>query len=124
MAAVILKVVRSFNHALTGFFDMLRSESNARIHFIVTLVVLAVSLWLKLELFQFSLIVISIVGVWVAEALNTAIEVLAGDTTVRSQPIRRAKDIAAAAVLIASLGAAIIGCSVLFPPLFEKLSGR
>ena len=59
-----------------------------------------------------------------AEAFNTALELLADQASPEWRPdIGRAKDLSAAAVLIAALGAAIIGVLVLGPPLLERLAG-
>jgi diacylglycerol kinase (ATP) len=54
--------------------------------------------------------------VWIAEAVNTAIEALADRITRENDDaIRRAKDVAAGAVLLAAITAAIIGLLILGP---------
>jgi diacylglycerol kinase (ATP) len=59
-------------------------------------------------------------AVWVAEALNTAIEFLSDVVSPDYHPlIKNAKDIAAAAVLITVIGAIAIGSLTLGPYLIE-----
>jgi diacylglycerol kinase len=63
---------------------------------------------------------VAIVLVWGAEAFNTALEQLADTLHPERDPgIGRAKDVAAAAVLIAALGAAVIGVLVFVPHLAD-----
>jgi len=69
---------------------------------------------------QWSALVIAIVMVWVAETFNTGLEVLAEAITQERHPMLKvAKDIAAAAVLIAAVGAAIVGAILFLPPILE-----
>ena len=64
-------------------------------------------------------LVLAIAGVWAAEAVNTAIELLGDATTSDPHPlVGRAKDVAAGAVLLAALGAAVVGLLVFAPRLF------
>ena len=71
---------------------------------------------------EWAILVLAIVGVWSAEALNTAIEFLADAVSQDHHPlIGQAKDIAAGAVLVVALGAAAVGLVVLGPHLLEAL---
>ena len=59
--------------------------------------------------------------VWITEAINTVLEIVIDIVSPRfSQPAKRAKDIAATAVLFASLGAFIAGCVILVPTFLIK----
>jgi len=59
-----------------------------------------------------------------AEAFNTALESLADASVPEQHPlVARAKDSAAAAVLLAAIAAATIGLLVLGRPLFVRLVG-
>ncbi|MBI4357855.1 MAG: diacylglycerol kinase family protein [Candidatus Omnitrophica bacterium] len=116
--------VKSFSHAFTGFKDMLLSEHNAWVHALATLLALDFAWWLEVGRAGWALIIIAIVLVWTAEAFNTVLEIMA-DLVVGerySRIVRRAKDIAAAAVLIASVGAVGIGITIFGPPLYERLA--
>jgi len=64
--------------------------------------------------------VLAIVSVWTAEAFNTAFEFLADVSSPGFHPlVKKAKDVAAGAVLIAAIGAAVIGLLVIGPYVIE-----
>ncbi|MBI4388440.1 MAG: diacylglycerol kinase family protein [Candidatus Omnitrophica bacterium] len=116
--------IRSFINAFSGLTDMLMTEPNAWAHAAATAFVFILSWWLQIDQQRFALIVIAVVAVWVAEAFNTVLELMVDMVTSKqySTLAKRAKDIAAAAVLIASLGAVLIGLVILGPPLYLRIS--
>jgi diacylglycerol kinase (ATP) len=112
----------SFGFAFAGLRAMLREQHNARLHLVVTVAMLVLSAVLGLSRFEWCWIVAAIAMVWVAEALNTALESLADAVSPDPHPlVGRAKDAAAGAVLVAALGAATIGLLVLGPRLWDLL---
>ena len=61
-------------------------------------------------------------SVWITETLNTAIEFLTDLASPEFHPIAgQVKDLAAAAVLIAALGAAVVGVIVFLPLVLQLL---
>ncbi len=111
--------LRSFGRAFEGIWQVLRHEHNAWIHALVMLGVVAASLLLEVSAADWRWLVVAMVMVWTAECFNTALERLADSVTRESHPlIGQAKDIAAGAVLIAAMGAAVIGVLVLGPYLW------
>jgi diacylglycerol kinase len=95
---------------------LLRAEHNAKIHLAGTIVVCALGTALQISRLEWCWLVIAITIVWTAEALNSALEHLADATSPAIHPTTgRAKDIAAGAVLLASIGALVIGLLVLGP---------
>jgi diacylglycerol kinase len=116
--------VRSFGPALRGLAVLLRSQHNARIHALATAAVCALGALLGVSRGDWLWLAAAIAGVWAAEALNSALESLAD--AVHPAPhllVGRAKDLSAAAVLVVSLGAAVIGLLVLGPPLWRWIAG-
>jgi len=110
--------------ACRGIAHVVRTEPHARAHVAAATAVVGLGLWLRLSPMQWSLIWGAIGLVWVAEALNTAIERLCDAVHPEAHPlIGRAKDAAAGAVLLASAAAAAIGLWVLGPAVWERLSG-
>ena len=115
--------IQSFGFAIHGFADILRTQHNARIHAFCTIIVLFFSYWLQIQTSEFMFIVFAIISVWICESFNTVLEIVIDIVSPQySVPAKRAKDIAAAAVLIASLGAVVIGCVILLPPLLIKFN--
>lgn len=108
--------VKSFGYALRGLGFMLRTQHNAWIHLAATVVVVAAGIALRITAEDWRWMVLAIALVWVAEIVNTAFEHLCDVV----QPefhvsVKTAKDVAAGAVLVAALGAAIIGVMVFWP---------
>jgi len=109
---------KSFSFALAGWKFVARSEPNMRIHIVASLCVVALGLILQIPMSEWRWLVIAIATVFVAEALNTAIEQACNATSREFNPaIKAAKDVAAGAVLIAAIAAGLIGASVFLPQL-------
>lgn len=108
--------IRSFRHAFTGIFSMIRCQHNAWIHAVATVIVIAGGLFFQLSRPDWCWIVLAVAVVWTAEALNTAFEFLADVASPTFHPlVRAAKDVAAGAVLITATASAIIGVVVFWP---------
>jgi len=112
-------LVASFGHALSGVRRLLFRERNGRIHLALAVAVVLAGLAFGISRADWLWIVAAIALVWTAEALNTALETLC-DTLhpERAEGIRHTKDLAAGAVLVAALGAVLIGGLVFFPYVF------
>lgn len=107
---------RSFLYAFRGIGVMLVSQHNAWIHALATVAVFAAGFALGLSASEWCWIVLSVIAVWTAEALNTAFEFLADAAHPDIHPlVERAKDVAAGAVLISAIGAATIALLVFGP---------
>lgn len=116
--------LRSFAHAGRGLAWLLASQPNARIHTAMTVAALALAAALGLDAGGWCWIVLAVALVWIAEGLNTALEALADAVAPEHDPaVGRAKDVAAAAVLVAAVAAAVIGLLVLGPPLWGWIAG-
>lgn len=108
--------IRSISCALVGVRLMVASQQNAWIHAAATLAVLAVGLFFGLTNAEWCWIVLAVVSVWTAEALNTAFEFLTDVASPQFHPLAaNAKDVAAGAVLIAAVGSVVIGILILGP---------
>ncbi|MBZ5588200.1 MAG: diacylglycerol kinase family protein [Acidobacteriia bacterium] len=114
--------LRSIGFALRGIGVMLRTQHNAWVHAVATVVVVAMGVALRLSAGEWCWIVLAIVAVWTAEALNTAFEFLTDVASPGFHPVAgKAKDVAAGAVLLAACGAVVIGVLVLGPHLLRLL---
>ena len=116
--------VRSFGHALRGITVMLASQHNAWIHGVVSVAVCLLGAALGVSPLGWCALILAMMAVWTAEALNTAFELLCDVASPEFHPlVEKAKDVAAGAVLIAAIGAAAVGLLVLGPPLARALCG-
>ncbi len=113
--------LRSFRFAAAGIRTMLGSQHNAWIHLGATLLVCAAGFVVGLDRMAWCALVLAIMAVWTAEALNTALEFLADAATPQMHPlVKKAKDVAAGAVLLSAIGAAIVGVLVFWPHLLQR----
>ena len=113
--------IRSVRFALRGIRIMVASQQNAWIHAAVTIVVVAAGLIVGLPTSSWAWIVLAIGSVWTAEALNTAFEFLTDVASPDFHPLaEKAKDVAAGAVLLAAVGAVVIG-GLVFGPVIAGL---
>jgi len=112
----------SFRYAFAGFLFVLKTQKNAWLHLIATAIVIFVSFWLGIDRIEWLAILLVIGLVWMAEFMNTALEVIVDLASPEKHPLAKVgKDVGAASVLIAAILAVIIGVIVLWQPLIEKL---
>jgi diacylglycerol kinase (ATP) len=103
-------VIESFNFAIEGVIHVLRTQRNMRLHFAAAVAVIVVAVAVGVSKIELSLLLVSIAFVLVAEMINTAVEGAIDAATTSFDPMAKlAKDIAAGAVLIASVNAVAVG---------------
>ena len=113
---MIKKRIDSFRFAFAGVADLFRSEINAWIHAAAAVGVIAAGFYFSLSVYEWCLVILAIVMVFSAEAFNTALEHLTDLVSPEYHELaRRAKDVAAAAVLILAIGAVVIGLLIFGP---------
>ena len=115
--------IRSFRYGIRGIALMLKSQHNAWIHATASVLVLLVGAFFRLSPGEWCWLVIAIMAVWTAEALNTALEFLADVASPESHPgVEKAKDVAAGAVLISAIGSVAIALFILTPHVLKLVS--
>jgi len=103
-------LIQSFNYAFEGIIHVLRTQRNMRIHFAVALIVLIAGLAVDVSRLELIALLLAIAFVLIAEMINTALEAAIDVATTSFDPMAKlAKDIAAGAVLIATVNAIAIG---------------
>lgn len=118
----IVSRFNSFKFAFKGWVYVLRTQKNAWIHLAATTLVIAVGVWLGISRYEWAIILLVIGIVWIAEFLNTSLESILDIASPERHPLARiAKDVGAAAVLIAAVVAIAVGLIILGPPLLAKL---
>jgi diacylglycerol kinase len=111
-----------FADAFRGLKYGIQGQSSFFVHFFVTAVVLAAALVLRVGLVSWCLLLLCIGGVLTAELFNSAVETLFHGLDERTKArTYRALDVAAAAVLVASATAAVVGSLVFLSRLLELL---
>ncbi|BAS28474.1 diacylglycerol kinase [Limnochorda pilosa] len=117
-------LAESFRFAWQGFSAALRTQRNLRIHVAAGVLAVATAWALHLPWVQVALVTLAAAAVIGAELFNSALEGLVDLVEARQHPgARQVKDLAAAAVLVAAVGALLVGGVLFLPPLL-RLLGR
>jgi diacylglycerol kinase len=120
---MLKQMFKSIGVAFDGIIDLIKSENNAKIHLISTIVVIIVGFKLQFLAIEWLWISLAIAGVWVAELINTAIEKLTDLVSPEINPIaKKVKDYAAGAVLVMAIWAIFVFCLISFPHLWMWLA--
>jgi diacylglycerol kinase len=110
---------KSFTYAWSGIKELLRTEHNTWIHLFLTIIAVILALVFNISIGEWTALIICMTMVWTAEIFNTCIEKLLDFiSTDRHPQIKNIKDMAAAAVLMASWAAIIIGAIIFIPKIF------
>jgi diacylglycerol kinase len=111
--------LKSFRYAFNGISDLIRYGHNFRIHLVILIAVIPAGIILRISVTEWMAIVFVSALVLVSEGFNTSLEHLSDAISAESnEKLRRAKDVAAAAVLISALAAVITGLLIFVPVLF------
>jgi len=122
MLSFIRTRIKSFGHAFAGLWYVLKTQKNAWLHALATCLVSILALWLQLPPLEWAILFLAIGSVWTAEFINTALEAIVHLASPEHHPLAKVgKDVGAAAVLISSFFAALIGLFLLFIPAFHRL---
>jgi diacylglycerol kinase (ATP) len=107
--------VDSFRHAVEGVVHTFRTQRHMRSHFFTVILVLATGLLYRLPRAEMMVLLFAASRVLVTEMFNTAVEAVVDMITQSYHPAAKfAKDIAAGAVLIASINAVVVGLILFF----------
>ncbi|MDQ6943588.1 MAG: diacylglycerol kinase family protein [Candidatus Eremiobacteraeota bacterium] len=105
----------AFGYAFAGLLAAWRSERNLRIHAVVAVAVVVAGAVLRLPPAAWAIVFLAIALVVAAELLNAAVETVVDLVSPDDHPLaKRAKDIAAAGVLVAVAGAVAVGICLAF----------
>lgn len=110
------KILRSFAYAIAGIYTLIRDERNAKIHLIASIIVIGAGIYVNLQPLEWIFILLAIALVFITEALNTAIEETVDYLTLERKPqLKKIKDVAAGAVLMAAIYAVVTAAIVFIP---------
>jgi diacylglycerol kinase len=112
----------SFRFAMNGLLSLLKNEHNSRIHLLAAILAIIGGIIMKLDHYEWSLLVIVIGLVFLTELLNSSLESLADLVDPEwNEMIMRAKDYSAAAVLISAIVAIVVGGLIFIPKLSDLI---
>lgn len=115
---------KAFGYAFQGIATLFGGETHARIHAVAALLVILAGVFFHVSAAEWCLLILCIGGVWMAEGFNTAVEALADKVSPQRDPlIKKAKDVAAGAVLLFVFAAVAVGLIVFIPKIISLCKG-
>ena len=107
---------RKFGYAFRGLSTSLKEETSLVIHFIVAIIVIVLGIVLKINTTEWAIIILVIGIIIGTELLNTAIENVVDMVSFKYNfNAKKIKDISAAATLVLTLSAVIVGLLIFIP---------
>ena len=110
------KLIESFKYAIEGIYTGIKEEKNMKIHIFIMILVIIFGIILKIDKIEWIICIVLFGFVISIELVNTAIENTVDLVTLeKMHKAKIAKDVAAGAVLIATITSAIIGLIIFVP---------
>lgn len=110
---------QSFRYAIIGIRDALKSEPNLRFHFITSILIIMLAIFLNFDFTEIVILVLTISFVIVLELINTVVEKLVDlNSKEISEEARVIKDISAGMVLFGAITSIVVGLFLFLPKIF------
>lgn len=117
------KLINSFKYAFTGMWSAYKSERNMKIHIAVAILIILFGVFLQISTYEWLACIVCFAMVIGAEMFNTAIETVVDIAMPKKdERAKKAKDVAAGAVLVFAIGSAIIGSIIFIPKIIDYLN--
>lgn len=114
-------LLESFNCAIEGFVYCIKTQKHMRLHVFIGAFFIILGILFNFSKLELLILCISVVFVWIAEMINTAVEMTMDIVVNEFHPVARIiKDVCAGAVLVSSVNAVIVGYLLFLKPLIEK----
>lgn len=115
-----LQFKKSFKHAFRGMTYALKNEKNFQNEIVIALFVIGAMFYFGVTRAEMVVLILVMMGVLLAELVNTVMERIVDILKPRIHPYARLiKDLMAAAVLLTSILAIIIGALIFYPYIKE-----
>ena len=111
--------INSFKYALSGLKTAIKDQPNFLIHCLFGSIAVLMGAFFNIDRAEWLVLFLTIGIVITVELTNTAIEEVVNSFTDQVHPAaKKAKDVAAGAVLVSSISAIIIGLIIFLPHLY------
>lgn len=116
----LARLFKSYSYAFKGLFKTFREEQNLKIQTFTSLAVLILGIYFSLSRIEWAVLTLAVCLVLTAEITNSAVERITDVLKPRINAyVKEIKDIMAAAVLLSSIAAVIIGVVIFFPYVYK-----
>ncbi|PEC51169.1 diacylglycerol kinase family protein [Gottfriedia acidiceleris] len=109
-------LLKSFGFAFSGIYKVIKDERNIKIHLFATFISIGLAFYLHISRIDWLILLLIITSVISLELVNSSIEAVVDLASPNKHPLaKKAKDVAAGAVLVAAIVSIIIGALLFFP---------
>lgn len=120
----VKKRLESLMYALNGLKILFKEEHNARVHLVVSFIVIISGIMFNVSIVEWIILCLSVGLVISFEIVNSAIENLADFVSPEYHNlIKKVKDLSAAAVLVSTISGAIAGILIFLPKIIDLING-
>ena len=111
-----MKITKSFSFAFEGLKTAFRQETNFKVHTVIALIAIVMAVFLQFNHLEWSILLLTIALVVILELVNTSLEAIVNlvEPDIKEQA-KIAKDVSAAAVMIAAVVSIIVGLLLFIP---------
>lgn len=114
------RLFKSFIYAWRGLFKIFKEEQNLRLQTVAAVLVVVVAYFFRVSRAEWMMLILAVSAVILMEIINSVVERVADALKPQiDHYAKEIKDIAAAAVMVASLAAVVIGVIIFYPYLFH-----
>lgn len=110
----------SIKRAFSGLFRAFKEERNLQIHLLATVFILLLSWFFKIQVWELIVVLFLCFGVIILELLNTIFEKVVDFMKPQMHTyVHVVKDMMAAVVLVAAIGAVLVGALIFLPYIID-----
>ena len=110
----IKRVFKAFFYSLEGLASSMKHEAAFRQEALLAVILIPASFLLHVPIAQHLVLVASVILVLIVELINSSIEAVVDDISLRNRPLaKRAKDMGSAAVLLSMINCLVCWASVI-----------
>ena len=116
-----MQIAKKVFRATRGFASVITSETSIRLMTVIGIIVLSSAWWLKVSRIELIVVLVIVFSIIILEGINTILERVIDLVEPRYKTmVQEIKDSLAGLVLLASIGAGIVGAIIFWPYLIER----
>lgn len=119
------RIIDSFNYAIEGITVALRNEKHMKVHILSAILIVILAIFTNASKIEILIISISVSSVIITELINTSIEALVDLVSPERHSLAKiAKDVAAGAVLVATINALCVGYLLFYDKMLDIFDNK
>ena len=119
------RIIDSFNFAIEGVIEALRNEKHMKVHILSAILIVILAILTNASKVEILIISLTVSFVIITELINTSVEALVDLISPERHPLAKlAKDVAAGAVLVATINALCVGYLLFYDKMLDIIDSQ